>query len=641
MVFFTMRNSGLGFFVSDILFMEVMVMAYEKLAKDILNGVGGEENVNSLVHCATRLRFKLKDEGKADKTRLENMDGVLSVIKSGGQFQVVIGGHVNQVYAEIAKISHVGAGATSDEKTKEKVWDVIFQTISGSLSPLIPALAGAGMLKALLAIFTLLHWLSSTSSTYAILAAASNSVFYFLPILLGVTISIKLGANAYVGGAIGAALMEPNFTGLMHNTGDITHFLSIPVVMMNYSSTVFPIFIAMIFYALFEKLLKKIIHKDLQLFLVPLLSLLIIVPLTAMVFGPIGVYVGDWIAQGITFLDAKSGILTGLIMGAAWTFLTLLGLHWALVPIILTNISHGGDSLYPMAAGAVFAQIGMALGVFIRTKDKSLRTLSGSTLLPGIFSGVTEPILYGILLRYKRTIPIVVVSGAIGGALVGLFGNQMKSFAFVSPLSIPNVSPIGTYSLAVFIALIISVILTVIFGYEGKKQKEVSSKETSNENIKAGETLVKKQAIVSPLTGTIKPLKEVNDQVFSSEVMGKGVAIEPSVGQAISPVNGVVTTLFPTGHAIGITSEDGAEILIHIGIDTVQLDGKYFSPQVKQGDNVKQGDLLVNFEIDKIKAAGYSITSPVIITNTNQYLDVMETNQKTVQAKDGLLTLVL
>lgn len=611
-------------------------MNYNNLAKDIVELVGGEQNISNVVHCATRLRFKLKDRNNANKQALQNLKGVLSVVESGGQFQVVIGSNVNAVYSEIMEIANVGSGAESSNQSKEKVVDRIFQTISGSLSPLIPALAGAGMLKALLAILTMLGWLSTKSSTYSILTAAGNSVFYFLPILLGVTISIKLGANAYVGGAIGAALMEPNFTSLMHQTGDISHFLGIPVVLMNYSSTVFPIFIAIIFYAVLEKFLKKIIHKDLQLFLVPLLSLVIIVPLTAIVFGPVGVYAGDGIAQGINFLSAKSGILTGIIMGAAWTFLTLLGLHWALVPIILTNIANGGDPLYPMAAGAVFAQIGMAIGVFIRTKDKSLRALAGAAIIPGVLSGVTEPIIYGFLLRFKRTIPYVIISGAIGGGIIGFFSSQMKVFAFVSPLSIPNVSPTASYAVGAVISLVCATLLTILFGYKDKKQKE-----TSNKEIEAGESLVKKEAIVSPLTGQIKQLKEINDQVFSSEVMGKGVAVEPTVGQAISPVNGVVTTLFPTGHAIGITSDDGAEILIHIGIDTVQLEGKYFSPQVKQGDRVNQGDLLVTFDIEKIKEAGYSMISPVIITNTKRYLDVLETNQKTVQAKEGLLTLVM
>lgn len=611
-------------------------MSYNNLAKDIVELIGGEQNISNVVHCATRLRFKLKDRNNANKQALQNLKGVLSVVESGGQFQVVIGSNVNAVYSEIIEIANVGSGTESSNKSKEKVVDRIFQTISGSLSPLIPALAGAGMLKALLAILTMLGWLSTKSSTYSILTAAGNSVFYFLPILLGVTISIKLGANAYVGGAIGAALMEPNFTSLMHQTGDISHFLGIPVVLMNYSSTVFPIFIAIIFYAVLEKFLKKIIHKDLQLFLVPLLSLVIIVPLTAIVFGPVGVYAGDGIAQGINFLSAKSGILTGIIMGAAWTFLTLLGLHWALVPIILTNIANGGDPLYPMAAGAVFAQIGMAIGVFIRTKDKSLRALAGAAIIPGILSGVTEPIIYGFLLRFKRTIPYVIISGAIGGGIIGFFSSQMKVFAFVSPLSIPNVSPTASYAVGAVISLVCATLLTILFGYEDKKQKE-----TSNKEIEAGESLVKKEAIVSPLTGQIKQLKEINDQVFSSEVMGKGVAVEPTVGQAISPVNGVITTLFPTGHAIGITSDDGAEILIHIGIDTVQLEGKYFSPQVKQGDRVNQGELLVTFDIEKIKEAGYSMISPVIITNTKRYLDVLETNQKTVQAKEGLLTLVM
>ncbi|MFP3123087.1 beta-glucoside-specific PTS transporter subunit IIABC [Ectobacillus funiculus] len=612
-------------------------MSYNGLAKDIVRLVGGEQNVSSLVHCATRLRFKLKDRAKADKATLENLNGVLSVVESGGQFQVVVGSHVADVYKEITKTANVGAAADPSDEPKGSISARIFEVISRSFSPLLGALAGAGMLKALLTILTMTGLLSAESGTYFILSAAGNAVFYFLPIFLGITLATKLGANPYVGGAIGAALLEPNFTGLLKNTGDISHFLGIPVVLMNYSSSVFPIFIAVSIYAILEKFLKKTIHKDLQMFLVPMLSLIIIVPLTVIAFGPFGVYAGNAIGAAIDFLSTKSGILTGAVVGAGWTFLTLFGLHWGLVPIILDQLAHGGSPLMAMLATAPLAQAGLALGVFLRAKDKNVKTLGASTLVPALLSGVTEPILYGLMMRYKRTIPYVIISAAIGGAINGIFGVKAVVYAFPSALSIPAFAPMGTHIIAIGIAFACAALMTVLLGFEDKKQKEV----ISDNKVEAGQPLVKKQDIVSPLTGAIKTLNEVDDQVFASEAMGKGIAIEPTVGKVFAPVDGVVSILFPTGHAIGITSKEGAEILIHVGLDTVQLEGKYFSPYVKQGDHIKKGDLLVEFDIEKIKEAGYQVTTPVVITNTNQYMDVVETHQKKVEAKEGLLTLVI
>ncbi|SDE54644.1 PTS system, beta-glucosides-specific IIC component [Priestia aryabhattai B8W22] len=615
-------------------------MSYDKLAKDILQFVGGDQNVSSLVHCATRLRFKLKDNKKAHKAEIENLNGILSVVESGGQFQVVVGSHVANVYEEIMKIGNFGANPPSTKESKGTLTSIIFETVSRSFSPLVGAFAGAGMLKAVLTVLVSLGWLSQESGTYHILSAAGNAVFYFLPIMLGITFATKLGANPFVGGTIGAALLEPNLTGLLAE-GKTTSFLSVPVVLMDYSSSVFPIFIAVIIYAALEKFLKKVIHKDVQMFLVPMLSLVIIVPLTVIAFGPFGVYTGNAIGSGISFLSDKSGILTGAVLGAAWTFLTIFGLHWALVPIILANIAAGGDPIFAMVASGVFAQMGVALGIFLKTKDKQVKALAGSTAVPGLLAGVTEPIIYGLVLRFKRTVPYVAIAGAVGGAINGLLGVKGITFAFPSLLSISAFSPIGTYTIGVLAALVCGALLTILFGFEDKKQQEVASIQQETDNKSENKSsLMKTAPIVSPLTGDVKLLNQVNDQVFSSGALGKGIAIEPTTGKAFSPVDGVVSTLFPTGHAIGITSDEGVEILIHIGIDTVQLDGKYYDPQIKQGDEVKQGDLLVNFDIERIKEAGYQVTTPIIITNTVNYLDVVPTDSERVALDDSILTIV-
>jgi PTS system beta-glucosides-specific IIC component len=618
----------------------VQEMSYNKLAKDILQFVGGDQNVSSLVHCATRLRFKLKDNKKAQKKEIQNLNGILSVVESGGQFQVVVGSHVSNVYEEIIKIGNFGKNSSSTDEPKGTIMSIIFETVSRSFSPLIGAFAGAGMLKAVLTILVSLGWLSQESGTYHILSAAGNAVFYFLPIMLGITLATKLGANPFVGGTIGAALLEPNLTGLLAE-GKTTSFLSVPVVLMDYSSSVFPIFIAVSIYAALEKFLKKVIHKDVQMFLVPMLSLVIIVPLTVIAFGPFGVYTGNAIGSGISFLSDKSGILTGAVLGAAWTFLTILGLHWSLVPIILANIAAGGDPIFAMVASGVFAQMGVALGIFLKTKDKQVKALAGSTAVPGLLAGVTEPIIYGLVLRFKRTVPYVAIAGAVGGAINGLLGVKGITFAFPSLLSISAFSPIGTYTIGVLAALVCGALLTILFGFEDKKQQEVANNQQEIDNKAENKPLLMKTAsIVSPLTGDVKLLNQVNDQVFSSGALGKGIAIEPTTGKAFSPVDGVVSTLFPTGHAIGITSDEGIEILIHIGIDTVQLDGKYYDPQIKQGDQVKQGDLLVNFDIERIKEAGYQVTTPIIITNTVNYLDVVPTDAERVALDDSILTIV-
>ncbi len=523
----------------------------------------------------------------------------------------------------------------STEK-KETVMNKILGAISGSFAPILGVLAGSGLITALLAVLTMLGWLSKDSGTYAILSAAGHAIFYFFPVFLGITLAKKLGANPYVGGTIGAALLEPHYTELVAEGVKNVDFLGIPVILMSYSSTVFPILIAVAIYAVLDKFLKKIIYKDIQMFVNPLISLVIIVPLTVLLFGPFGTYVGDALGAGIAFLSSKSGLLTGAVLGAGWTFLTIVGLHWAIIPLAIANIGLGGDTMIPMAAAAPFAQIGMAIGVLLRTKDKDLRTLAASGIIPGALAGTTELITYGILVKYKRTMAIVAVAGAIGGAINGMLGLKMISFVLPSVLSIPAFAPMGLYLIGIGVALVLGIVLTVVFGYESKNK--VSSAKTVKE---FGLANVKKETILSPLSGEIVPLSKFADPLFSTGTVGKGIVIEPTKGEVVSPVDGIVTTLFPTSHAIGITSKDGAEILIFIGVNTIDLKGEFFTAYVKQWDTIKKGDLLIEFDIEKIKGAGYDVKTPVVITNTEQYLDVVPTKDGKVQAKEELIRLVV
>lgn len=522
----------------------------------------------------------------------------------------------------------------SNEK-KDSIMNKILETISGSFAPILGVLAGSALITALLSLLKTLGWISPESGTYAILSAAGHAIFYFFPVFLGITMAIKLGANGYVGGAIGASLLEPNYTNLVIQGAQDVSFLGIPVILANYSSTVFPILIAVSIYTLLDRFLKKIIHKDLQMFIIPMISLIVIVPLTILIFGPFGTYVGEALSMVITFLSSKSGLLTGAILGAAWSFLTILGLHWAVIPISIANLAASGvDPIIPMAAAAPFAQIGLGLGVFFKTKDKDLKTLAGSGLLPSALAGTTEIITYGILVPYKRTMLYVAIAGAVGGGIIGTIGVKATGFALPSFLSIPVFTPIGQFLIGTLTSLLLTMILVLIFGYEGKKVVKPAKK------VKEfGLGPVTRETILSPLSGEIVSLNNIDEPLFSSGTVGKGIAIDPTVGEVVSPFDGMVTSLFASNHAIGITSEDGAEILIFIGVDTVQLKGKFFTSHVKQWDTVKKGDLLIEFDIESIKAAGYDVKTPIVVVNTNQYLDVIPTKEGSVQAKEEILRL--
>lgn len=599
-------------------------MDHHKLAERIVDHVGGRDNIQSLTHCATRLRFVLNDNRKADANTLENTAGILKVVESGGQFQVVVGNDVSEVYKHIAAEGEFDGAGSGEGAAKEKkgIRSAIFGLISGSLTPLIPVFAGAGLVKALLIVLERAGWIAVDSGTYAILAAAGNSIFYFLPILLGITIAKVLNVNSYVAAAIGAALMEPNFTALTA-AGGTTHFLGIPVSLMNYASSVFPMFIAVSIYAVLEKFLKQIMHKNVQLFAVPFLSLVIMVPLTAMLIGPFGQYVGQWIGDIVNFLINSNSVIAGIILGGTWSFLVLLGLHWATVPIIMSNLNAGGDLIAPLAAASVAASMGIGLGVFLKTKDKDLKALSGSAFLSAILSGVTEPILYGIILRYRKTLIYLVAAGAIGGGVIGYLGVKLIVFNFfLNVFTLPAQSPVLFYIIGILTAIAGGALCVVLFGYESKDNErgtEGSTVEKEQNEAAIDMNGAVESLIRSPLEGTVIPLREVEDVVFSSESMGQGAAVIPSKGQLVSPVDGVVSVTMKSAHAIAVTSNEGVEILMHIGIDTVKLKGQYFTQKVQQGDRIRQGDVLIEFDMQRIQDEGFKLTTPIVVTNSDQY----------------------
>ncbi len=514
-------------------------MKYAEEAKQILALVGGDKNVNSLVHCATRLRFELKDERKADKEALKKLSYVLQVVVSGGQYQVVIGPAVHDYYEAILAAGKIGGGSgsskTQDGK-KQNVMNRMMKVISGAFSPLIPALAGAGMVKALLTLFTEFGVMGYEDSTYLILSAAGNAVFYFLPIFLGSTLSKQFGANPYVGGMIGAALLEPNFMGLLEAEG--VNFLGVPVTPINYSATIFPIFIAVIVYSLLEKGLKKIIKQELQLFLVPMISVMLMVPFTVILFGPFGTTVGNGVSNVVVALFNFNSLIAGLILGAAYPFLTMLGLHWGFTPVTLQNLEmFGGDVLEGAAVCAVFAQIGIAVGAYLKGKKHSkIREVAGPTIITGICAGVTEPILYGIVMNYKRLMAVVAIAGGIGGAINGAFHVTCDAYVFhnIFALAMRTYSPFGGYLIGIAAAMAVGIVLTYFWGitsndmadFEPEEKMQPAQAEAA-ESERAGESL----EICSPLTGEVIKLEDVPDEVFASGVAGKGLAVKPFVGK--------------------------------------------------------------------------------------------------------------
>ncbi|MEG0526361.1 MAG: glucose PTS transporter subunit IIA [Longicatena sp.] len=609
----------------------------ENEAKDILQYVGGSKNVNNLVHCATRLRFELKDDKKADKAALEKLPYVLSVVVSGGQYQVVIGPKVNSYFEEIMKSLDL-------KKDKQTGKMSVLKVISGAFSPLIPILAGAGMVKALLTVLVQFGVMSDASSTYAVLSAAGNSVFYFMPIFLGITLSKQFGANPYVGGAIGAALMEPSFSALIGQEG--TNFLGINLTVVDYATTIFPIFIISFIYAYLEKGLKKIIKLELQMFLVPMICLIVLVPLAALVFGPFGTVIGDTVGDVVAWLFNFNRVVAGVVLGAAYPFLTMLGLHWGFTPITLQNLTqYGGDMIEGVAVCCVYAELGIALGVFLKGKKHSnIKAIASPAILTGFLAGVTEPILYGIVMRYKRLMAVVAIAGGIGGAINGLFQVTMDSYVFhnVFSAAMMSYSPMIPFLVGISASLVSGALLTYFWGITSEDKGDFEAETITDipEIMETKKPLNDQQQLelLAPVSGSIVELEHVEDEVFASGAVGKGIAVLPTNGVVVAPFDGEVVVAFPSKHAIGLKSDSGLEVLIHVGLNTVMLDGKHFTSKVEQGTRVTKGDVLLEFDMDEIKKDGYSVMTPILITNADAIdMTVVGKEDDKVQAGDVLI----
>ncbi|WP_088103031.1 beta-glucoside-specific PTS transporter subunit IIABC [Halalkalibacter urbisdiaboli] len=647
-------------------------MKYEQLAKSIIEKVGGKENVKSVVHCITRLRFKLKDESKAQTEALKNMDEVVTVMKSGGQYQVVIGNHVPDVYKAVVDVGgFTDQSQKNEEDTNEEKGNLLsrfIDVIASIFTPILAVLAATGMIKGFNALFLSVGWLESTDGTYQILNIVGDSLFHFLPIFLGYTAMKKFGGSPFIGIAIGASLVYPAvntlmtgdplyvlFAGTMFESPVYVTFFGIPVILMNYASTVIPVILATFFGAKIEKWFKKVIPDVVKTFLVPFFTLLVIVPLTFIIIGPISTWAAQIIGQATVFVYDLSPVIAGLFIGSFWQVLVIFGLHWGLVPVVINNLStFGADPVLTMMFAASFAQIGAVLGVYLKTTNKKIKSLSIPAFISGIF-GVTEPAIYGITLPKKKPFIISCIAAGIGGGIIGFFGTKTYMIGGLGIFMIPSfIGPNGLDMtvwgalIAMVVAFVLGTVLTYLFGGVNKEETplektEATASEAPVEPLE--ETTVnsiveaKGEVVSSPFVGQVLSLSDIKDEAFATGALGKGVAVVPIEGKLVSPVSGTISVLFPTKHAIGITSDNGAELLIHVGMDTVQLQGKFFEAHVEQGDRVEKGQLLIEFDIKGIQEAGFEIVTPVVVTNPDQY-NLMTTEEKEVKHGDSLITLI-
>ena len=656
-----------------------MAKNYDALAKTIIKNVGGKDNVISVVHCTTRLRFKLKDEKKANDDALKDTDGVVTVVKAGGQYQVVIGNEVADVYEAVLKEGGFsGGGQVADDDLDDSnmsLMDKAIDLISGIFTPILGPMAAAGMIKGLTAMCASFGWLAKTSGTYEVLYAIGDGFFYFLPLILAITSAKKFKVDRFTAITIGAAMCYPAMVAMNSSkkvlfdlfNGTFLHsqvhatFLGIPIISMNYTSTVIPIILAVWFASVVEKWCKKWIPTVVKTFLVPFVTLLIVVPLTFLIIGPLATWIGNALAAITSAVYNFSPVLAGILLGGFWQVFVIFGVHWGFVAVMMSNIAAlGYDPILGLSLGASFAQIGVVLAILLQTKDQKLKGIALPAFLSGIF-GVTEPAIYGVTLPRKKPFVLSCIAAGIGGGLIGFFGTKMYMMGgmgvFVIPAAIGPKTGVDMSVYGLMIAMAVSFVLGFILqmalgkksvdqAYDEKQAKAVQEVASQADAIaKAAPSLASTSdlnvstELVSPLAGELLPLSEVKDEVFSSGAMGEGVAVEPSEGVLHAPADGKVVMTFPTGHAIGMKTSDGAEILMHIGMDTVNLQGHGFETLVAKGDEVKAGDELVKFDIDAIHAKGYVVTTPIVVTNSKDYEKITVVSQGNVKVGQEILDL--
>ena len=621
-------------------------MDYKKVGLDVLELVGGASNVSKLTHCATRLRFELNDISKAKVSEIEKLPGVISVVNKGGQFQVVIGNEVQTAYRSI--LNKLGNNVndkkeTEGKKEKQGFISSFISVISTTFTPMIPAITGAGMIKALLAILTLTGLLTSESHTYILLDTIADAAFFFMPMLLAYGAALKFECSPILAITIAGALLHPNLGSLMAS-GDSISFMGLPVRLTDYAGSVIPIIITVWAMSYIEKFAEKVSPSIIKFFTKPLLILLITAPLALIVIGPVGTYLNDLVAASAEFINSKASWLIPFLMGALQPLLVVTGTAWAMTPIATMQLTNNGAEMIngPGMLASNIAQGAATLCVAVKSKNKSLKQLAASSGITAVL-GITEPSLYGVTLRLKKPLIAAMIGGGCAGIYAGISG--LVRYAFVSPGLAGLAAFIGENPMNIVHALItciiafgVTFVLTWIIGFDDPVEEDKIKDEKSDEVVlESGSELV----IKSPLKGKIIPLSEVNDEVFSAEILGKGVAIIPEEGVVVSPVEGTIEAVLDSKHAIAIKSKDGIEILIHVGIDTVNLGGKYYNNFVKVGDDVKVGDKLLEFDREEIINNGYEITTPVIICNSVDFNEIKLLNVGNISGyKEDIITLV-
>ena len=668
-------------------------------AQEILDAVGGPGNITHFTHCATRLRFELNDASIVDKDRVEAIDGVLGAVpQSGDRYQIVIGGAVQSVFNEINNLPSMksGAAVSNDEvkaaarakaRGKNALVDAFFEYLSDSFRPLLPVLLGASLILAFLAVLDALHVVDTRADVIPAWLGYVNSmwraVFYFLPAMVAYNASKKLDIDPWVGTAVILSLLTPNFLGLSNTSSFaettctttalgseqcVTQIGSLPLQLSDYGGQVFVPLLMVPILALLYKGLKKIIPANVQMVFVPFVSFIIIMPLTAFLIGPLSIWIGNGLGGGLAWLNGHAPILFAIIIPIIYPFLVPLGLHWPLNALQLANIASTGSDFIQGPMGAWnFACFGATAGVLflsIRDRDTDMRQTASGALAAGLFGGISEPSLYGIHLRFKRIYPLMLTGCVVGGLVIGVGGGATtNTFVFTSLLTIPVFTPMAVYGLGVAAAFFTAFLMVVFFDYRTKEQKaEAREKKAA---LKAGVSAAPAAAatpapaaapvaeaapefsdeakadltLTSPMAGTTVALSDVADEAFAAGALGPGIAVSPAAGAVVvAPCDGKVSVAFPTGHAYGIKSASGVQVLIHIGMDTVKLEGRGFTPRVAKGDVVKRGDVLAEVDWDVIREAGYDTITPMVVTNKKKFGEVTPAAPGPVGITDTVVT---
>lgn len=628
-------------------------MDYKTLASTIIDKVGGEKNINALGHCATRLRFNLKDDKKTNTDQLKNTPGIMGVVSKGGQYQVIIGSDVGSVYREITNqapsLDEEGQETGEDDrKTVAKVID----TITGIFTPILPAITAAGMLQAVLSLLVVFNLVSDESQTYQVVQFMADSAFYFLPILLAMSSAQKFKTNAYLAAMIGGILLHPNFIAMVEGaeaTGGISVF-GLPISPITYSSSVIPIILSVWFMSYVEPIADRISPKAIKFFSKPLITIFVVGIVAMVAIGPLGHQISNVISAGIQGLENIAPWLVPTVIGAFTPLLVATGTHYGIVPIGINNrLANGFDTvIYPGMLTSNVGQGAAALAVGFKSKDSTIKQLASSAGLTGLF-GITEPALYGVNLRYKTPLYAAMLGGGIGGLYTGI--TRVRNFAGGAPglLTLPGY--IGDDTLEFFInasiGAAISIIIAFTVSYILFKDPVAADDELAKDGdavldpnadeLGSGSNEKTEETIYAPLKGEVVDLVAVNDGMFSEEILGQGVAIKPTEGVVKSPVNGKITAVFDSKHAIGLTTESGMELLIHVGIDTVQLNGEGYDYAVERGQTVSVGDTLLTFDLDFIKGKGFDTITPIVITNSAEYQDVLNLTDLSVDFGDKII----